>query len=278
MLQRRELFLSAVASALLASGAAAQAPARTEQGAGMRLRRLAWAGIALRVGDVEIFIDARAPSVADGAPGPELSSDAARRFALVTHHHDDHLDLHALQPLLGERGYLVAEENVARLFDQRVVDVQPVQMYQPVFLSRGGGEFVAWAVPASDGLGSPQVSWVLDGGGKRVIHCGDTLWHGGWWDIARAYGPFDAAFLPINGARVVQGRYADVGEPIVMSGEQAAAAAQVLGARLAIPIHYGAPPTAGYFEQPEPERHFLAAAAARSLHTRVLHPGETMVL
>src|SRR5689334_19128260 len=106
MLQRRELFLSAVGSALLASGATAQAPARAGagQGANMRVRRLAWAGVALRVGDVEVFIDARAPSVEDGAPGPVLSSDAARCFALVTHHHNDHLDLHALQALLGEHG------------------------------------------------------------------------------------------------------------------------------------------------------------------------------
>jgi L-ascorbate metabolism protein UlaG (beta-lactamase superfamily) len=280
MFGRRELFLCALAPALLAGAASAQAPMapHAAPATGVRVRRLAWAGIALRAGDVEVFIDARAPSAEDGAPGPALASDAGRCFALVTHHHGDHLDLHALQPLLGETGYLVAEDDVARMFDQRVVNVQTVRMFEPVFLSRGGGEFVAWAVPASDGLGSPQVSWVLDGGGQRVIHCGDTLWHGGLWDIARAYGPFDAAFLPINGARQVGGRYTDAGEPIVMSAEQAAAAAQVLGARLAVPIHYGAPPSPGYVEQPEPERHFLAAAATRGVHTRVLRPGESLTL
>jgi L-ascorbate metabolism protein UlaG (beta-lactamase superfamily) len=244
----------------------------------LRIRRFAWAGVALRAGDVEVFIDARAPSVEDGAPGPALSTDAGRCFALVTHHHGDHLDLHALQTVLGEQGYLVAEENVARMFDQRVVNVQPVKMYEPVLLSRGGAEFVAWAVPAVDGLGSPQVSWVIDGGGKRLIHCGDTLWHGGLWDIGRAYGPFDTAFVPINGARQIGGRYTDVGQPIVMSAEQAAAAAEVLRARLALPIHYGAPPSPDYIEQPDAERRFLAAAAQHHIATRVLRPGETMAL
>ncbi len=275
MLDRRSLILSSLLAAAASGVEAAQtASVRT----GLRIRRLAWAGVALRAGDVELFVDARAPSSADGAPGPNLSTDAARCFALVTHHHGDHLDLHALQPLLGEGGYLVAEENIARMFDQRVVTVQPVKMYEPVFLSRGGGEFVAWAVPAVDGLGSPQVSWVIDGGGKRLIHCGDTLWHGGLWDIGRAYGPFDAAFLPINGARQIGGRYRDVDQPIVMSAEQAAAAADVLGARLAVPIHYGAPASPGYIEQPNAERRFLDAAAHRHIATRVLRSGEAMVL
>ncbi len=37
---------------------------------------------------------------------------------------------------------------------------------------------------------------------NRVIHTGDTLLHGYWWKIAHEYGPFDHAFLPINGALV----------------------------------------------------------------------------
>jgi L-ascorbate metabolism protein UlaG (beta-lactamase superfamily) len=31
------------------------------------------------------------------------------------------------------------------------------------------------AVPAVDGFGDPQVSWVIDGGGRKIIHRGDTL-------------------------------------------------------------------------------------------------------
>lgn len=256
--------------------AGASGAASAQQRGDTSVRRLAWAGVALRVGDVELFIDARAPDAE--TPGPPLSSAASRRFALVTHHHGDHLDLEALGPLLGERGYLVCHEDVARLFDNRILNLQTVRTYEPVFLSRTGGEFVAWCVPAADGLGGPQVSWVVDGGGKRVIHCGDTLWHGGFFDTGRAFGPFDAAFLPINGARQVSGRFTGVGQGIVMTPEQAASAAAALAARLAVPVHYGAPESASYAEERHAERRFVEAARQYNIPVRVLAPGESMDL
>src|SRR5919109_2360239 len=64
------------------------------------------------------------------------------------------------------------------------------------------GEFVVTPVPAVDGDGEDQVSWVMAGGGRRIFHGGDTMWHGHWWTIAEQYGPFDVVFLPINGAVV----------------------------------------------------------------------------
>jgi hypothetical protein len=76
---------------------------------------------------------------------------------LVTHHHLDHYDTVALRSILGERGYVVAQDDVAWMFLDRSVNVHPVRLYEPVFLSRTNGEFVARCAPASDGLGSPQV-------------------------------------------------------------------------------------------------------------------------
>ncbi len=38
--------------------------------------------------------------------------------------------------------------------------------------------------------------------GQRVFHGGDTMFHGCWWLIARRFSPFDAVFLPANGAVV----------------------------------------------------------------------------
>lgn len=276
-LSRRSLLIAPVA-AWVSAVTWSKSVSPAGESAPVTLQRTAWAGVRLEHAGVTIFIDAIAPNPAEGQPGPELIAGKGRNFALVTHHHGDHYDPKALQQVLGDSGYLVYYDESGRYIDTRMLKSQPARLYEPVFLSRGQGEFVAFAVPASDGMGSPQVSWVIDCGGKRLIHCGDTLWHGGWWDISRAYGPFDVAFLPINGARQVEGRYTDVGMPIVMSAEQAAAVAQVLGVRLAIPIHYGAPPEPSYFEQPEPERHFLEATATRGVRTRVLHPGDSLVL
>ena len=55
-------------------------------------------------------------------------------------------------------------------------------------------------MPAVDGFGHPQLSWVVEADGTRIIHAGDTLFHGGWWLIAMRCGPIDVAFLPVNGA------------------------------------------------------------------------------
>jgi L-ascorbate metabolism protein UlaG (beta-lactamase superfamily) len=163
---------------------------------------------------------------------------------------------------------------VAPYVDTRVLKMQMAAMYEPVFLSRGGGEFAAWSVPAVDGLGSPQVSWVIDVAGRRLIHCGDTLWHGFWWDIARAYGPFDIALLPINGFRQNQRRYTDTGFPMGMTAEQAAAAAQLLQARVAIPIHYGQHTDPDYTEEPGALELFQAHAQQRGVKVLALAPGE----
>ncbi|HEY4613457.1 MAG TPA: hypothetical protein VII11_10775 [Bacteroidota bacterium] len=84
-------------------------------------------------------------------------------------------------------------------------------------VSRWMDDFVAIPVPAVDGFGHPQVSWIVQGGDKKIIHCGDTLWHGYWRDIAIAYGPFDIAFMPINGARLNQGEVRDTGMPAVLT-------------------------------------------------------------
>ena len=62
------------------------------------------------------------------------------------------------------------------------------------------GPFTVTALPAADGTGDPQVSWAVEAGGRRIVHGGDTMFHGWWWRAAQAAGPFDAAFLPINGA------------------------------------------------------------------------------
>jgi len=34
--------------------------------------------------------------------------------------------------------------------------------------------------------------------GKRILHAGDTLWHGYWWRTAEEHWPVDIALLPIN--------------------------------------------------------------------------------
>ena len=277
--QNRRTFLQTALAAPLVTGlSSSRVTASTElASSALLIERLAWAGIKLQCGSVTLLIDARAPDPDNGVAGPVLESSTPRTFALATHHHGDHCDLTALKPVLGDSGYLVVINETAQLLDRRVVNIEPVQIYEPALFSRGTGDFVAWPVPAVDGLGSPQVSWVVDVAGKRLIHCGDTLWHGYWWNIARAYGPFDVAFLPINGFRQNGGIFKDVGEPMGMTPEQAVHAAQILRAKSVVPIHFGNQSDAGYFEVNDPLGRFLAAAAGAGIHVQSIAPGHRVI-
>ncbi len=100
------------------------------------------------------------------------------------------------------------------------------------------GPFFLTALSASDGFGSPQVSWLIECHGKRVVHGGDTLWHGAWWDVALAHGPIDIACLPANGVEVNFPQWQPaLSVPAVMTAEQAVEAARALQTRLLIPVH-----------------------------------------
>jgi L-ascorbate metabolism protein UlaG (beta-lactamase superfamily) len=187
---------------------------------------------------------------------------------LVTHRHPDHFDGLAVRKALGGGGSLVCTSDVAAAAADAGFSVRLAGLYEPVLLN----EFTAVAVPALDGYGDPQVSWIVSGGGRRVIHCGDTLWHGAWWRIGRQFGPFDAAFLPINGARFGWRKpVSDV--PAVMTPEQAVAAAVVLGARLLVPIHYGLVGAESYEEVPHAEASLLEAARKRAVAVEIVRPG-----
>lgn len=113
------------------------------------------------------------------------------------------------------------------------------------------GDFTATPVPASDGYGDLQVSWVISAAGRRIFHGGDTMMHGGWWRVGRQFGGFDAAFLPINGA-AFSFRQPATSQSAVLTPQQAFDAAAILGARRIVPIHYGVTGAEGYAEVPDP--------------------------
>ncbi len=244
----------------------AQAPAR------MEAQRLGWAGVRLRVGGTTVWIDPLANAAVWGEALRDTLSpiepSAGDRYVLVTHRHPDHYDPDTVARALGTGGNLLSAAPTGPLPVPAGSRSRSVDLYEPQLL----GDMTAVAVPAADGYGDPQVSWIVSGGGRRVIHCGDTLWHGHWWKIGRQYGPFDAAFLPINGARFGW-RKPVSGLPGVMTPEQAAAAAEVIGARLIVPIHYGMAPSPDYTEAAHPAHALAAAADARHVDVEFVRAG-----
>lgn len=241
--------------------------------ADLQAERLTWAGVKLVREDTTVFIDAVGTDLWDGA-APEglvaVTADTRRRYALITHAHNDHFDVETLKEVLGERGYVICHESIATYVASRGLKVIPARDFVPVV--RGG--FVFTAVPAVDGFGSEQVSWVITAGDKRLLHGGDTLWHGMWHTIGMQFGPFDAVFLPVNGARVAQEPMPSA--PLVMTPPQAVDVAQLLRAKVLVPIHYGLDDPPHYTEVDQPLQQTLDIAKARDQGVQHLRPGETL--
>jgi L-ascorbate metabolism protein UlaG (beta-lactamase superfamily) len=257
----------------------------------MRIRRLGWAGVEIEAAGATAVVDLleefgpMARFV--GEPQGELPApEAAGRVdvALVTHLHFDHADPAAISRALAPDGLLLrpapargegletvalklAEDGLA----ERGVGSRIMEPWQTVTV----GPFELTAVPSADGFGDPQVGWVIAADGRRVVHYGDTLFHGSWWLARMRLGPFDAAFLPVNGPLVdLPHRQPPSPLPAAMDPRQAVAAAGLLEARAAIPIHYDTLHRAPVYEQvDDPAGAFEAAAEEAGVPARVLEPG-----
>ncbi len=263
--QRLVLLLAGV----MACGAAQAQPA----GTGLTIEKLTWAGIKMTAGDTTVFIDAIGTDIWDGkAPGGlvPVAAETPRRYALITHVHNDHFDVDSLKEALGERGYVICHESVATYVASRGLRVIPVATWTPV--RRGG--FLFTPVPAADGFGAEQVSWIVAYQDRRFLHAGDTLWHGKFDLIGAQYGPFDAVFLPINGARVQRDPMQET--PAVLTPDQAVDAAVLLQAERVVPIHFGGHSPPDYVEVPHPLEDFLATARRRNVTVEQLQPGDRL--
>ena len=81
----------------------------------------------------------------------------------------------------------------------------------------------------------PSLQYLIEGGGLRVYHAGDTLRYEGMLPRLRGMGPVDAALLPINGRDGTRYRRNCIGN---MTFQEAADLAGELRPRLAIPGHW----------------------------------------
>jgi L-ascorbate metabolism protein UlaG (beta-lactamase superfamily) len=250
----------------------------------MLVRRLTWAGLEIQTPATTLVIDllAGTPALSQyaGDPREDLLAPTAGAgtvaAAAVTHLHSDHFDADGLRHWLAADAPVLCPQAASDQVRERGLNARGTELWETVDV----GDLRLTAVPAVDGFGSPQVSWVVSDGDVRVIHCGDTLWHGYWWQIAERCGPIDLACLPVNAA-IAEFEYLQRPSelPAVMTPEQAAAAAHVLGARRAAPIHYGTfhkPPL--YIGLPDAESSFAIAADRRGVPTWLPRPGEQLEL
>ncbi|MGH2959737.1 MAG: MBL fold metallo-hydrolase, partial [Solirubrobacterales bacterium] len=130
------------------------------------------------------------------------------------------------------------------------------------------GELTAIACPSVDGVGANQVAWLVKSGDESVLHCGDTVWHGYWWDITTEHGAPDVVCLPGNGVEIdFLMNKPPVNQPVDLTPEQAVDAAYALGAGRLLPIHFTRTYDHEQMYRPikDAEARLRAAAEARGL-------------
>lgn len=250
----------------------------------MQIRRLGFAGLQLTSGDTSLVIDyfTTLGSLADYVTAPDdLVEAEPAHLALVTHLHRDHADADAIRSVLKPRGRVLRParhagsglESIGCAEAEHALHGLPQQVMRE-WQTVTEGPFTITAVPAVDGFGDPQISWVIEADGTRIFHGGDTLFHGSFWLIAMRCGPIDVAFLPVNGA-VCDFPHRQPASPLpaCMDPLQAAVAAKLLGAKLAVPIHYGLDRPPIYAEADDPAERFAALA---EVEVALVAPGEVV--
>jgi L-ascorbate metabolism protein UlaG (beta-lactamase superfamily) len=234
----------------------------------MRVRWLGWAGIEIEEQGERVVVDplqdagavfAWLGERASGLPLPSVVAPTPGAVAgMVTHLHRDHADAAALRDALGADaavhepeayGGAGLEQLAVAQADQELAQAGLARRPVAAWTSVQAGAFTLTALPAVDGTGDPQVSWLIEAGGKRVLHLGDTLFHGWWWRIAKRFGAPDVVCAPINGARLdLPHRRPASPLPGVMGPEDAAVAADILRAGRLVPIHFGGYAYEGVYE------------------------------
>src|SRR3954447_7841490 len=264
----------------------------------MRLTLLGWAGAELEASGATVVVDplddpgavfAPLGERAAGTPLPDVVAPAAGRAVagLVTHLHRDHADAAALAAALAPGAPVLEppagggaglEELALARAEHELAAIGLERRRVAEWESVTAGPFTLTALPAVDGIGDPQLAWLVEADGVRVLHLGDTVFHGYWWRMARRHGPFDVVLVPVNGAVVgFPHRRPASPLPAALDPDRAAIAAKLLGARLAIPIHAEGYEIEGIYEPvPDAAERFAPAAAERGVPVRILEPGETL--
>jgi L-ascorbate metabolism protein UlaG (beta-lactamase superfamily) len=226
-----------------------------------------------------LLVDRLGPLRRQVAPVPRAAATA--ELAVVSHLHADHLHLPSLQQLPAGTRIVMPRGSCdfVRAHDPalaaRVVELAPGERR-----TIDGIEIVATRAhhdgrrrPGSRHRG-PALGSVLRGAGESIWFAGDTGLFGGLDEI----GPVDAALVPVGGWGPTLG-------PQHLDPDQAAQAVRRVGARAAVPVHYGtywpiglrrAAPRLFQVNCREPGERFAAAAKGFAAH--VVAPGGSVQL
>jgi L-ascorbate metabolism protein UlaG (beta-lactamase superfamily) len=186
---------------------------------------------------------------------------------LLTHAHPDHFDARALRDLAATVPQAVARpELTARLRELGFREVVPLDWWEQTTIA----DVTITAVPARHA--EPENGYVLDAGGVQAYLAGDTRFFPELVDVATRFPALAVALLPVGGERLL-------GFPREMGPDEAAEAAELLGAKRVIPSGYG---ERGAFpllwHAGRPVERFVEACGKRGIAPErivVLEPGQS---
>ena len=203
----------------------------------MKLTWLTQAGLLFESGKLKIMVD---PYLSDSVgnccsekhrriPVDERFFDADPDVILITHDHLDHLDPETLEIIMSRAKKpitFLASENAYKKLVEYGGNHNYVLLAPHSVWSQGGVTFYSVKAEHSE---RTAVGFILDDGKKTYYVSGDTLYNYDVIDdvLDLVEGGVDYAFLPING----------VGNN--MNAKDAADFAYEIGAKCAVPLHYG---------------------------------------
>jgi L-ascorbate metabolism protein UlaG (beta-lactamase superfamily) len=241
---------------------------------GFSVTRIAHASVLLDFGNAKVLTDpwfSEKMHFYHGEPLAMSIEQLPKLTAIVASHaHYDHFDIKTLERYPDKTvPFFVGPHMVDAARAAGFTNVRELRPWEAVTV----GPLTITAAPAAHKV--PEITFVIQANGSTVYFGGDSKLIPELRELPRRFPSIQLALLSINGLSVL-------GEQVVMNAEQAAELAGLIGAEVAVPIHYrfkGSWFTDSFILSYDgtPQR-FLAAIerTASSTLARVLEPGEVL--
>lgn len=194
---------------------------------------------------------------------------------LISHDHYDHLDYPTILQLKEKKVPFYVPLGIGAHLEYW--GVPPELIFEKEWWDESVlGDLVIACTPARHFSGRSLVDkdktlwagWAIIGQERRVFYSGDTALFGGFAEIGKRYGPFDATMIE-------SGAYNSLWADVHLGPEQAVAAHRMLGGGLLIPVHWGMFDL-GLHGWTEPMERILVAAKKANVQIATMIPGASI--
>lgn len=197
-------------------------------------------------------------------------------YVLITHDHYDHLDYHTILQLKSKTAHWITSLGVGAHLEYWGIPADKIMEldWWESFAMKAGCSITAAPARHFSGRGLKRAqslwsSFVLRSPRYNFYLGGDSGWDAHFAEIGRRFGPFDLAILEC-------GQYHPYWKHIHMMPEEVADAAEALGARRLLPVHWGKF-VLSLHPWNEPIERLLKAAAGKPFTMLMPMIGETVL-